>query len=90
MFSASAVTVLPIMVSLVLGLQNGRKTGTFCVGCLLLTIFAILLAGSRGGFSPWCAPAIADARFASPRKFVVSQLFIVAYSSLLRYRRWIA
>jgi putative inorganic carbon (hco3(-)) transporter len=48
-FSASAVTVLPIIVSFVLSLQNGWKRA-FCAGCLVLTLVATLLAASRGGF----------------------------------------
>src|SRR5208283_1482236 len=47
-FSASAVTVLPIMVAFALG-QKGRKRA-FCLACLLATVVAILLASSRGGF----------------------------------------
>jgi putative inorganic carbon (HCO3(-)) transporter len=76
-FSASAVTVLPIMVAFALG-QNGWKR-TFSVGCLLLTLSAILMAASRGGFIALIVLLILQLRDARHRgKFIVVALVILA------------
>ncbi|MGA2960670.1 MAG: O-antigen ligase family protein [Candidatus Korobacteraceae bacterium] len=76
-FSASAVTVLPIMLAVGLG-QHGWKRA-FCLGCLLVTIVAILLASSRGAFIALVALLILQMRDVRHRgKFVVIALVIVA------------
>ncbi len=76
-FSASAVTVLPITVAFVLG-QNGWKRA-FCLVCLLLTIIAIFLASSRGGFVALVVLLLLQMRDARHRgKLVVIALVIVA------------
>jgi len=76
-FSASAVTVLPIMVAFALG-QKGRKRA-FCLACLLATVVAILLASSRGGFVAFVVLLVLQMRDGRHRgKFVVIVLVIVA------------
>jgi O-antigen ligase len=77
LFSASALTVLPMIVAFALG-QKGRKRA-FCVGCLLATILAILLASSRGGFIALIVLLLLQMRDARHRgKFVVIAVVIVA------------
>jgi O-antigen ligase len=76
-FSASAVTVLPIAVAFTFG-RNGWKRA-FCMVCLLLTVLAILLASSRGGFVALVVLLTLQMRDARHRgKFVVIALVIVA------------
>jgi O-antigen ligase len=76
-FSASAVTVLPIMVAFALG-QNGWKRA-FSVGCLLLTLIAFLLAESRGGFIALVVLVVLQLRDARHRgKLIVVALVILA------------
>lgn len=76
-FSASAVTVLPIMLAVGLG-QHGWKRA-FCMGCLLVTIVAILLASSRGGFIALVVLLLLQMRDSRHRgKFIVVALVIAA------------
>ena len=76
-FSASAVTVLPIMVAFTFG-GNGWKR-VFCGLCLLLTMFAILLASSRGAFIALVVLLLLQMRDARHRgKFIVIAIVIVA------------
>jgi O-antigen ligase len=75
-FSASAVTVLPIMVAFVLT-HNGWKRA-FAGGCLLLTLIAFLLAASRGGFIALVVLLVSQLRNARHRgKFIVVALVIL-------------
>ena len=76
-FSASAVTVLPIMVAFAFG-GNGWKR-VFCGFCLLLTLVAILLASSRGAFLALAVLPLLQMRDARHRgKLIVIAVVIVA------------
>ena len=76
-FSASAVTVLPIMVAFAFG-RNGWKR-VFCGICLLLTMVAILLASSRGAFFALVVLLLLQMRNARHRgKHIVIAIVIVA------------
>ncbi len=64
-FSASAVTVLPIMVAFVLTRDGWKRA--FAGGCLLLTLIAVLIAASRGGFIALVALLVLQLRNARHR-----------------------
>jgi O-antigen ligase len=76
-FSASAVTVLPIMIAFALG-GNGWKR-KFSIACLLLSLVAILLASSRGAFIALIVILILQMRDVRHRgKFIVVAIVITA------------
>ncbi len=76
-FSASAVTVLPIMIAFALG-GNGWKR-KFSIACLLLSLIAILLASSRGAFIALVVILLLQMRDVRHRgKFIVIAIVIAA------------
>jgi len=75
-FSASAVTVLPIMVAFALGRRGWKRS--FGVVCLGVTLLAILLAASRGAFLALAVLMLLQMRDARHRgKFVAIGLVIL-------------
>jgi O-antigen ligase len=76
-FSASAVTVLPIMFAFAIGHRGWKRAG--CAICLLLALVAVLLASSRGAFIALVVLLLLQMRDARQRgKFVVVAVVILA------------
>jgi len=76
-FTASALVTLPLNLYFIINLKR-KLPRYFCIGCLLLTIAAILVGQSRGGLLGLIAVLILQTRDSNHRKaFVGLSLMIV-------------
>ena len=81
-FTAGALVVLPLNLYFIINLKR-RLPRYFCIGCLLLTIGAILIGQSRGGLLGMIAVLVLQARDSTHRKAFIGLSSVIVLAVLI-------